>query len=557
MPALAGSQLAGPAGRANFPSLDGAKRSVEQYTGKAMARKSDFPLDVLVLDRSSQVTLHRQLYSALQHAILNGTLRSGFSLPPSRTLARQLEVGRNTVVAAYEQLTAEGYLDARSGTGTWVAALPDAQAVPPVVASTPCSTLSRRGERMASEPHYWTTPGKLAFHPGYPEIKTFPWQAWSRLLADAARRVDQDLFGYHFMGGHPALREAIAAYLGASRGVTCRPEQVVVVTGAQAALDIAARIFLDDGDVVWMEEPGYAGARCALKSAGAVLHPVQVGAGGWRLADPDRPRPRLIYVTPSCQMPRGIVMRMDERLELLAIAERSNAWIIEDDYDSEYRFRGRPVPSMQGLDRAGRVLYIGTFGKVLFPSLRVGFLVVPAALAARVETVISTTGQVVPLQLQFALSRFIREGMFARHLKRMRRLYAVRQKLFIELSNRHVGRWLVLDESDAGMQLVGRFTLPFDDRTVASLAFERGLDVEPLSATFSGPPEHGLRLGYAGFDRIEMVTGMKILRDVFLGLQDGMQRIGSIRASRSGPSGGAKPPVFSARRSIPSSRQRG
>lgn len=292
MPAREWSQPPGPAERARRTPAEGTNTTRQHHTGQTLASKSDFPLDVLALNRAAEEPLHRQLYSTLRQAILNGALRSGFSLPPSRTLAEQLDVGRNTVVTAYEQLTAEGYLEARSGTGTWVAALPDAGPVRPSLENVPRLELSRRGERMASGPHYWTTPGKLAFHPGYPEIRTFPLQAWSRLLADAARRLDQDLFGYHFMGGLPALREAIAAYLGASRGVACRPEQVVIVTGAQAALDLVGRIFLDEGDVVWMEEPGYTGARAAFRSAGAVLYPVPVGVGGWRLADASRPKPR-------------------------------------------------------------------------------------------------------------------------------------------------------------------------------------------------------------------------------------------------------------------------
>jgi len=487
--------------------------------------------------------MHRQLYSALRHGILDGSLRSGLSLPPSRILARQLQIGRNTVITAYEQLIAEAYVEARAGTGTWIASLPEAAPARAGAGLMDLPPLSRRGERMANEPHYWTTPEKLAFHPGYPEIKSFPFAAWARLLADAARRGAPDLFGYHFMGGHPALREAIAAYLGASRGVTCAPEQVIVVTGAQAALDLIARLVLDDGDIVWMEEPGYAGARSAFRNAGAVLRPLKVTVSGWELTDCGQPAPRLIYVTPSCQMPRGVVMRMEERLQLLGIAERGNAWIVEDDYDSEYRFRGRPVPAMQGLDRTARVIYVGTFGKVLFPSLRIGFLVVPAGLAQRIEGVVSTTGQAVPLHLQHALAGFIREGTFSRHLKRMRRLYADRQRRFFELSERHLGRWLTLEASDAGIQLVGRFTRPFDDRTVASLAFARGVDVEPLSASFAGAPEHGLRLGYAGFDERETAAGIAILREVFLNLEREERSgpaVGSIRNRGSGSSGGSR-----------------
>jgi GntR family transcriptional regulator/MocR family aminotransferase len=536
----------GHGGRARSRQGDGANPAPSP-AGRRTRGRPEFPLDVLALDRASSDPLYRQLYDTLRRAILNRSLPSGFLLPPSRILARQLAVGRNTVVTAYEQLAAEGYAHARSGTGTWVADLPDATPPRPAASDSPPPSLSVRGARMSGITPYWTTPGKLAFHPGYPEIRSFPWQSWARLLADTGRRPGQDLFGYHCMGGLPELREAIATYLGASRGVVCRPEQVIVTAGAQAALDLVARLFLDEGDVAWMEEPGYAGARAALRNAGAVSLPLPVGSDGWRLADPERPPPRLIYVTPSCQMPRGIVMRMDERLRLLTLAEQSGAWIVEDDYDSEYRFQGRPAPAIQGLDRNGRVLYVGTFGKVLFPALRVGFVIVPSSLAAGVESALSTTGQVVPLPLQLALARFIAEGLFARHLKRMRRLYALRQKLFVAMFQRAVGHWLTLDDADGGMQLVARFRRDFDDRAVAALAFQRGLDIEPLSASFSGPPEPGLRLGYAGFDLGETTEGLARLRSVLQELQDQdeVRRIGPVLPSTSGSFEGTSPPLSS------------
>jgi len=210
-------------------------------------------------------------------------------------------------------------------------------------------------------------------------------------------------------------------------------------------LPIALRIVTDEGDVAWMEEPGYLGARSALLGSGARLAPLRCHRQGWGLADADLPPPRLIYVTPSCQWPLGTIMRMEERLQLLEIAERHDAWIVEDDYDGEYRFRGRPAPAMQGLDHAGRVIYIGTFGKTLFQSLRLGFLVVPTALSETVNRAVSVTGQFAPLLLQVTLADFIRQGHFASHLKRMRRLYARRQERFVELCRQHLGPWMTVD----------------------------------------------------------------------------------------------------------------
>ena len=279
-------------------------------------------------------------------------------------------------------------------------------------------------------------PNTINFHPGFPEIESFPFSTWARLLARNARSRAEELLGYYHYAGLPALQETIAEYVGVARGVECTPEQVIVVTGAQAALDLLARILIDEGDVAWLEEPGYLGARGALLAGGARLAPLRVGETGWKLTDPDLPPPRLIYVTPSCQWPFGSIMRIEERLQLLSIAERHRAWIIEDDYDGEYRFRGRAVSALQGLDRSGRVIYVGTFGKTLFSSLRLGFMVVPAELTAAFERAVNVTGHFAPLILQATLADFIRQGYFAAHLRRMRTLYARRQAEFVELCER-------------------------------------------------------------------------------------------------------------------------
>jgi GntR family transcriptional regulator/MocR family aminotransferase len=316
------------------------------------------------------------------------------------------------------------------------------------------------------------------------------------------------------------LREAIAEYLGVARGVDCRPEQIIVTTGAQSALDLVARILLDDGDIVWMEEPGYIGARSAFLGGGAQLAPVRVRRDGWVLQDSGLPPPRLIYVTPSCQWPRGTVMRMEERLQLLAIADLHNAWIIEDDYDGEYRFRGRPVPALRGLDASGHVIYVGTFGKTLFSSLRLGFLAVPYELANSFSRAISVTGQFAPLVLQLTVADFIREGHFATHLRRMRRLYARRQKQFVDLCAEHLARWISVTENDSGMQLLGRFVMPFDDGTVAAAALRHGVDVQPISINFHhDPPEHGLFLGFAGLEEKDVLPTILALRVTFRELE--------------------------------------
>lgn len=514
-----------------------------------MLRRSGLPLDLLALEPGGEIPMHRQLYVSLRGQILEGRLRAGSRLPASRTLAQELGVGRNTVIAAYDALLAEGYLEARSGSGTWVAALPqEAVAARGRAQARGHPALSARGQLMASQGRHRTNPGQIAFHPGYPETATFPFSTWARLLARHARRPSEDLFGYHYVAGHPRLREAIADYLGISRGVECSPDQVIVVGGAQAALDLVARMLIDPGDTVWIEDPGYAGARSAFACAGAAIEPLHVGGGGWQLDAAGNRPPRLIFVTPSCQWPLGVVMRMEDRLRLLSLAERHDAWIVEDDYDSEYRFRGRPIPAMQGLDRSGRVIYIGTFAKTLFPSLRLGFVVAPPELVDGFKRAVNATGHFAPLLPQAALADFMREGYFSSYLKRMRRLYAQRQRRFVGLCRLHLGRWMRVVENEAGMQALGRLAPGLDDRTVAAAALRRGVDLLPLSTQFHhAPPEQGLLLGFAGVGERETLAGIQALQAAFLEVVRGTGS-GSAEIPGNGPSSGSKGLVGSDRR---------
>ena len=482
-----------------------------------MPRSSRFLLDMLELDRGADLPLHRQLYNALRAHILDGRLPPKTRLPATRVLANDLDVSRNTVIAAYDALLAEGYLDSIAGSGTRVAALPAPPARRRAERDTPeLPQLSARGGLMTTQPRDRTIPGRIAFHPGYPEIASFPFSTWSRLLALAMRNVGEDLFGYHLVNGHPRLRSAIAEYLAVSRGVKCTPAQVIVVTGTQAALDLIARLFMDPGDHFWIEDPGYVGAYSAFLAAGGEPSPLPVGPDGWQLEMPNRPPPRLIFVTPSCQWPLGLVMPMDVRLNLLHLAERHDAWIIEDDYDSEYRFRGHPIPAMQGLDDSGRVIYVGTLSKTMFPSLRVAYIVVPPKLVEGFDTAVSITGQYPPLLLQAALADFISQGFLATHLRRMRRLYARRQREFIARCRERLDRWLTVGEADTGMQVVGRFRQPLDDRDVLAVALRHGVDFSPLSRHYRhAPPEQGMFLGYAGVSSEAMRVGVERLRAAF------------------------------------------
>jgi GntR family transcriptional regulator/MocR family aminotransferase len=473
------------------------------------------PLEALTLARNSPVPLHRQLYEGLRHLIQERTLDPGTGLPSTRVLALDLAVARNTVVAAYDQLAAEGYIIARPRARSTVVDLP----IAPLSErrSTPLAPgrkLSRRGELMIRQPVHHGAPGQLAFHPGMPDADSFPFSTWGRLIAKHARFARGALFGTYYVTGYPDLRRAIASFLKASRGVRCDPEQIVVTTGAQAALDLLARLLLDRGDTVWMEEPGYYGAQAAFTAAGAELAPLFVGESGWSLEQPPGPAPRLIYVTPSCQHPMGATMPMHQRLRLLQIAEARDAWVIEDDFDGEYRFRGQPIPPMQSVDRTQRVVYVGTFAKLLFPALRLGFMVLPGALAEGAARAISITGQFAPLILQAALADFIEAGHMARHLRRTRRLYAARRERFQNLCTAALSDWLRIVPGDSGIQMLGLLADGLDDHLVAAQARARGMNISPLSIQYRhGSARQGLLLGYAGASEAVMCRGIASLQE--------------------------------------------
>jgi GntR family transcriptional regulator/MocR family aminotransferase len=477
-------------------------------------------LDMLSVDRASDEPMHRQIYNALRRLILDGRIPAQSLLPSTRSLAEDLSVGRNTVIAAYDQLFAEGFIEAHAGSGTWVAPIQQGRpAAPKHRKHGRCPPLSRRGRIIVDGPQPPRNAGVINFHPGVPETESFPFSVWSSLLARNARSRDDSLLGYLSFSGHPGLRRTIAENISLSRGISCTARQVVVVTGAQAALDLVARVLMDENDNVWMEEPGYRGARSAFLAAGARLAPLRVSRHGWNLSDRSLPPPRLIYVTPSCQWPFGTIMRIEERLQLLDIAERHGAWIIEDDYDGEYRFRGRPVPALRGLDNADRVVYIGSFGKTLIPALRIGYLIVPEELAGSFDKAISITGQFAPLILQATVNDFIKQGYFATHLKRMRRLYARRQAHFVDLCEKHLKEWITVAENDSGMQLLASFTKPMKDRDVVAAAVKEGLDVQAISINYhSAEPENGLLLGYAAMDERQILRAVLALRAAFIGL---------------------------------------
>jgi GntR family transcriptional regulator/MocR family aminotransferase len=480
------------------------------------------------LDPASRTPLHRQLYEGLREAILSGRVRAGTRFPATRALAADLAISRTTVLTAFAQLLAEGYLEARVGSGTWVAGtLPDdllkARARPraPLPATRVRVRLSRRS-RMES----WlgaATSGGVArpLRPGIPALDGATLEAWARLASKHWRRASRSMLEYGDPTGYRPLREAIAGYLGIARAVRCTGDQVIVVGGSQQALYLCAQMLLDPGDPAWIEEPGYPGAHAALRSAGARLVPVPVDGQGLVIAaKAARGRtPRLIYVTPSHQCPIGVTMTVSRRLELLQWAGRAGAWILEDDYDSEFRYSSRPLASLQSLDTERRVIYVGSFSKSLFPSLRIGFVVAPAPLVEPFRRGRAAMDRQSPTLDQVVLAEFMTEGHFERHLRRMRALYSERRQVLIEAAKRELHGILDLASSDAGIHTVGWLGPGVDDRLSADAARAHGVEVLPLSAFCLEPPwRGGLVLGYGAYDGAEIRAGVKGLARALSGV---------------------------------------
>jgi GntR family transcriptional regulator/MocR family aminotransferase len=468
----------------------------------AMNRPSDGLSPVVAVDRRLQTPLYQQLYSGYRSAILDGRLKPGQRLPSTRVVAQELQISRILAVLAFEQLVAEGYIVSRGSAGSYVSnELPDP---PQPRGSHQRAAADRRpGPRRLPK-------SKLAridapwlglrgpFRTNQPALDEFPAAIWARLVARHARRMSprQMMYGDHL--GLRSLRDALADHLATVRSVPCTSDQILIVAGSQQGLTIAAHALLAPGDAVWLEEPGYGGARDAFLLAGAHVVGVPVDRDGLDVAAGIRraPNGRAVYVTPSHQYPLGVVMSAPRRLQLLEWARRRGAWVFEDDYDSEYRYDGQPLASLCGLDADARVIYVGTFSKVLFPALRVGYLVVPRDLVARLCRFREAV-DVFPSTLhQAVLADFIEEGHFARHLRRMRVIYAERRNALKAALARELPSLRVMGEH-TGMHLALMLPSGARDRGLAVRAAENGISVVPLSTCYSGrSKEAGLVLGY-------------------------------------------------------------
>jgi GntR family transcriptional regulator/MocR family aminotransferase len=477
----------------------------------------------LLIPLDAEGPLYLQLYRSLRHAILHGELAPGSRLPASRAVAQEMKLSRNVVLLAYDQLRAEGYIEGRVGAGTFVASpLPDAMLhtahAPTTLSatSTPVSPprLSQYAQR-ALKPHSKRQSRPSERRPGYDfrfgdvALDRSGMSDWKRLLN---RHADRLFLNNREVEGYPPLREVIAAYIYRSRGISCHPDQIIVVNGTQQALDLVARVFLDPHDQVVIEEPHYAGAREVFLAAGAELVVCPVDNEGLPVEQLPATGARLVYVTPSHQFPTGAVMPLTRRLALLNWAGRFDAYVIEDDYDSEYRYEGRPVEAVQALDRSGRTIYIGTFSKILFPALRLGFLVVPEQLIEPFVAAKYLADRHTAMLNQAVLADFIAEGHFERHLRRMRAQNETRRSALLKALADYLGDRVTVSGTNAGVHLALwlRDIEPAAIDALIERARQCDVGLYSINPSFYQPPVRaGLLLGYASLDSAAIREGIR------------------------------------------------
>ncbi|HJU89167.1 MAG TPA: PLP-dependent aminotransferase family protein [Gemmatimonadaceae bacterium] len=483
-------------------------------------------------DRESAAPLYMQIYKSIRGDILSGLLMPSTRLPSTRYLAEDLGVARSTVVQAYEQLRAEGYIEGIHGAVTRVSAsLPEqhlqhartrAPVEPRLVRRAP--KISMRNTQIAAalrdRPAVLARPPR-AFRVGVPAIDVFPVDIWGRLLARRWSRTTSRQLAYGEPFGHLPLRTAIADYLRAARGVRCMPEQVMITAGSQQAIDACARVLLDVGDQAWLEDPGYHGARGALAAAGARVVAVPVDAEGLVVTEGRRRAPgaRLAFVTPSRQLPLGVTLSTSRRQELLDWAAGADAWVLEDDYDSEFRYASKPQSALQGIDRHGCVIYIGTFSKVMFPALRLGYAVLPECLVDVFAAARHFTDYHSPYLEQAVMADFVIEGHFERHIRRMRSIYQERRHILLDALREQLSDEVVPDETDGGMTLIA-WLRRRDDVDVARAAREAGIDVLPLTPfALEHRVRPGMLMGYSGVRDADLREGVVQLAAAIRGMR--------------------------------------
>jgi GntR family transcriptional regulator / MocR family aminotransferase len=466
--------------------------------------------------------LYRWLYEQLRAAILEGRLRPGARLAATRDVGKMYSLSRATVVAAFEQLKSEGYVEGRTGSGTYVSKVLPEQ----LLHAGGLRAESRLPHRRVSFSAYAKRLQPLrslpaqpvrAFRANQPALDLFPTAVWAQVAARRLRRASTKLLAGGETLGYRPLREAVAEYLNTSRGVRCKAEQVLIVSGAQEGLDRTARLLLDPGEPAWMEEPGYPGAAAVLRAVGAKICGVPVDAEGldWQRGIGRWPLPKLMYVTPAHQFPLGVTMSLRRRLTLLEWARKAGVMIFEDDYDSEYRYSGRPVPALQGLDRAGVVIFGGSFSAVMFPAMRLGYLVVPPEMVDVFAAAQSASTHHPPLLGQAVLCDFISEGHFARHIRRMREVYAERLNVLLKAARERLEGTVEISNVEAGLQTIGWLRGKNSAEEIARAASERNVEVVPLSRyAFGRARGNGIVLGFAAVESKELRRGVEDLARV-------------------------------------------
>ncbi|PCI85710.1 MAG: GntR family transcriptional regulator [Hyphomicrobiales bacterium] len=496
-----------------------------------MSKSTHFDIQALLTTAPDQnLPQWRNLYHQIKTAILTDKLKADLRLPPSRTLAKQLSLSRNTIISAFDQLIAEGYLVAKQGSGTYVANIsPDQQFFTPTPTKPPAPkklNLSQHGMEMAAvkRASFNQTWRYIPFQSSLPDLTQFPRAEFAKLLSQVTKTAAIDQLDYNYTGGLKPFKQAIATYLGASRGVICQPEQVLIVSGSQAALDLTARLLIDKGNDIWFEHPGYGGAHSVFAAVGANFHamPIIDDQHQFAAAINSCPHPKLAYITPSHQHPTGATMSLKHRQTMLQLAEERNFWLIEDDYDSEYRYDGRPIAALQGLDQSHRTIYIGTFSKILSPALRCAYMVLPPQLVNPFTAASFNAGINVPNIIQLALTEFINNGQFTSHIRKMRVLYNERRLTLLSAIDQHLSQYIKPMSTNAGMHFAVKIIHPklqiLGDTQIAKHLRQNDISIRALSLyglTPLPPTQQGLLLGFAPFTPAQLTQATVKMANIF------------------------------------------
>ena len=466
-------------------------------------------LSTLEINRSSNARIYRQIEDFLRQMILDGALLPSQKLPSTRELALELGVSRITIKSVYEQLISEGYVQGKTGSGTFVSEGLDGET--PVVPSVDTirkdyfdGNFSKTAEHISFSQASARYGSILPFRPGVPALDKFPVKRWNKYLSRATTKSDIANFSYGDLLGSEKLRASIARHLADSRGMKVDPKQILITSGAQQAFVLISYVLMNKNDTIWYENPGHIAGRDLLKIVGGDVSPVPIDKEGLNLpyAVQNFSKPKLIFTTPSHQQPLGITMSLQRRLTLLKYAHENASWVIEDDYDSEFRYRGRPLPALAALDKVGRVLYVGTFSKSLFPSVRIGYVVVPKVLVDTFAKTRNIFGQTSSAITEEALSNFMDDGGFAEHIRKMRRLYRERRDILLDALKNHCSNILEPQQTDAGMHIIADIKNGMSDRLAHSELLNAGIDSLPLSIYYEGSVQRqALVLGFSGVQK--------------------------------------------------------